>query len=261
VSVSEAAPSSERALPEGPRVSVVIPVYNEGERIVGCLDRLIDAVSLPLEVLVVYDMPDDSTAPHVAAYPDSRVRGVLNTIGPGPARAIRAGFSEATAPTVVVSMADGSDQLSLIDPMVRLVEQGATIAAASRYMPGGAQRGGPLAKKTMSRVAGISLHWLAGVGTRDATNSFKAYSKAFIDEVGVEADAGFEVAIELVAKARRLRRTVVELPAIWLDRTEGESRFDVRKWLPVYLRWYRFAFGPKLTVDQLRRTTVPQQQR
>ena len=101
------------------------------------------------------------------------------------------------------------------------------------------------------------MFWLARVGTRDATNSYKAYSKDFIDEVGVEADAGFEVAIELVAKARRLRRPVVELPTIWLDRTEGESRFRVRKWLPLYLRWYRFAFGRRLALDQLAQGTNP----
>jgi dolichol-phosphate mannosyltransferase len=60
------------------------------------------------------------------------------------------------------------------------------------------------------------------------------------------------VGIELVAKARRLRRPVAELPTIWLDRTFGESHFKIMKWLPAYLRWYRFAFGPQLSVQQLR---------
>ena len=151
---------------------------------------------------------------------------------------------------------DGSDDPQQIDQLARLVERGVVVAAASRYAKGGQQVGGPFLKGALSRLAGLSLHWLARVGTRDATNSYKAYSKDFIDEVGVEADAGFEVAIELVAKARRLRRPVVELPTIWLDRTEGESRFRVRKWLPLYLRWYRFAFGPRLTPEQLRAATA-----
>jgi dolichol-phosphate mannosyltransferase len=59
------------------------------------------------------------------------------------------------------------------------------------------------------------------------------------------------VGIELVAKARRLRLPVAEVPTIWLDRTFGVSHFKIAKWLPAYLRWYRFAFGPKLTLDQL----------
>ncbi|MFM8896474.1 MAG: hypothetical protein ACKOE2_14185, partial [Actinomycetales bacterium] len=91
----------------------------------------------------------------------------------------------------------------------------------------------------------------ARVGTRDATNSFKAYSKRFLDEVGVESDQGFEIGIELVAKARRLRLPIAELPTIWLDRDAGVSRFQMRKWLPRYLQWYRFAYGPALTPEQL----------
>ncbi len=47
-----------------PRVSVVIPVYNEGESIVRCLDRILREVLLPAEVLVVHDMPEDTTVPY-----------------------------------------------------------------------------------------------------------------------------------------------------------------------------------------------------
>jgi dolichol-phosphate mannosyltransferase len=227
-------------------VSIVVPAYNEGESITAALDALIEVVTIPFEILVVHDMPDDTTVPYVEKYGDERARAVLNEIGPGPALAIRAGFAAATSPTVVVSMADGSDRVGLIDEMTRLVERGCVVVAASRYMPGGAQIGGPFLKKSMSRAAGLSLFWFARVGTRDATNSFKAYSKAFVDEVGVEADAGFEVAIELVAKARRHRRPVAELPTIWMDRSFGTSRFQISKWLPSYLRWYRYAFGPRL---------------
>jgi dolichol-phosphate mannosyltransferase len=234
-----------------PRVSVVVPVYNEGERIVRCLEAIDDAVSLDLEVLVVHDSPDDDTVPYVEKFGDPRMRPVLNTIGPGPARAIRAGFAAAAAPTIVVSMADGSDSLPAVDDMVRLIERGFVVVAGSRYMPGGAQIGGPFVKTTLSRLAGISLYHLGRVGTRDATNSFKAYSKSFIEEVGVTSESGFEVSIELVSKARRLRRPVTEVPTIWLDRSEGESRFQTAKWLPVYLRWYRFAFGPRLRPSDL----------
>jgi dolichol-phosphate mannosyltransferase len=48
-----------------PRVSIVIPVYNEGEAIVPHLDRIFEAVTLPCEVLVVYDMEEDTTAPYL----------------------------------------------------------------------------------------------------------------------------------------------------------------------------------------------------
>jgi len=236
-----------------PRVSVVIPVYNEGESIVAHLDRIFEAVTLPSEVLVVHDTEDDTTVPYLEKYAreDSRLVPLLNTYGRGPARAIRFGVDRSQSGVVVVTMADGSDDPHQIDALTRLVERGVVIAAASRYSRGGQQVGGPWFKRFLSRWAGKTLHWFARVGTRDATNSFKAYSVRFLREVGIESDSGFEVAIELVAKARRLRLPVAELPTIWLDRPLGTSNFRLAKWIPRYLHWYRFAFGRRLTLSRL----------
>jgi dolichol-phosphate mannosyltransferase len=235
-----------------PRVSVVIPAYNEGEAIVPCLDRIFAGVTLPCEVLVVYDDPADTTVAYVEKYArdEPRLLPVLNGLGPGPARAIRWGIKHARAPVAIVTMADGSDDAEQIDELSKLVERGVVVAAASRYTSGGQQIGGPVLKSTLSRIAGLSLYWLARVGTRDATNSFKAYSTNFVREVGIESDTGFEIGIELVAKARRRRLPVAELPTIWLERGHGQSNFKVMRWLPRYLRWYCFAFGPALTQDR-----------
>ena len=235
-------------------VSVVIPAYCEDGGIQRVLDRLLDAITIDVEVLVVVDDEADPTVAAVAAHVghDSRVRTLVNTYGRGPANAIRYGIDAARKPVVVVTMADGSDDPRLIDPLVRLVERGVVVAAASRYSPGGQQVGGPMLKGMISRAAGRSLGTFARVGTDDATNSFKAYDTDFVREVGVHSRSGFEIGLELTAKARRLRRPVAELPTIWLDRTVGESSFDMKAWIPKYLRWYRFAYGPQLTVQQVR---------
>jgi dolichol-phosphate mannosyltransferase len=232
-----------------PRVSVVIPSYNEGEEIIPCLDRIFAGVTLSCEVLVVYDDPADTTVPYLEKYArdEPRLLPLLNELGPGPARAIRWGIEHARAPVAVVTMADGSDDAEQIGELSKLVERGVVVAAASRYMSGGQQIGGPILKSSLSRIAGQSLYWLGRVGTRDATNSFKAYSTDFVRQVGIESDAGFEIGIELVAKARRYRLPVAELPTIWLERGHGQSNFKVMRWLPRYLRWYRFAFWPPLT--------------
>lgn len=238
-----------------PSVSVVVPAFHEQDGIARVLDRLVEGISLEFEVLVVVDGADDPTIDAVADHvgTDSRVRTVVNTYGRGPANAIRYGVDHAVYSVVVVTMADGSDDPRMIDPLARLVERGVVIAAASRYSPGGQQVGGPAVKGLLSRTAGRSLRTLARVGTEDATNSFKAYSTDFVREVGIHSRSGFEIGLELTAKARRLRLPVAELPTIWLDRTLGESRFDLWAWLPKYLSWYRFAFGPKLTLEQVRR--------
>jgi dolichol-phosphate mannosyltransferase len=118
-------------------------------------------------------------------------------------------------------------------------------------MPGGQQVGGPSLKRFLSKNAGRSLYWFARIGTRDATNSFKAYNREFVRKVGIESRDGFEIGLELTAKAHRMRQPVAEIPTIWLDRQAGVSNFKIAQWLPKYLRWWRFAFGPRLDLATL----------
>src|ERR1700742_4889487 len=192
---------------ERPRVTIVIPAYNEDEHVVPILDRLFESVRLSCEVLVVVDTPDDTTIPVVEEYAvkEPRLRCLINTYGRGPANAIRFGIDAAAAPVVVVTMADGCDDPRQIDELARLVDRGVAVAAASRYMPGGQQVGGPILKGMLSRAAGRSLRVLAHIGTRDATNSFKAYNPAFVRSVGIDSRDGFEIGLELTAKAKRMR--------------------------------------------------------
>lgn len=115
--------------------------------------------------------------------------------------------------------------------------------------PGRAAGRRPVLKSSLSRLAGTTLHLFARVGTRDATNSFKAYNRGFVRRAGIESRHGFEIGLELAAKARRYRQPVAEIPTIWLERNEGLSNFKLRSWIPDYLRWYRYAFGPRKGVD------------
>jgi dolichol-phosphate mannosyltransferase len=228
-----------------PVVSIVVPVYNEGLAVEPILRTLTAAVSSPHEILVVYDYDADPTVPVITHLSGElgTIRGYRNEIGRGVLNALKAGIAASSGVYIVVTMADGSDEPERINDMVRLAEQGADIVAASRYMPGGRQVGGPRIKRLLSRAAGLSLYHLAGVRTHDATNNFKLYSRRFIDEVTIESRAGFELALELTVKATITGRHVAEVPTTWRDRTSGKSNFKLRKWLPHYLRWYLTAMG------------------
>ncbi len=138
-------------------------------------------------------------------------------------------------------MVDASDDFQTVPELVRLIEQGGDVACASRYAPGGGQIGGPLLKRCLSRGAGWSLRWLAGLPTSDPTNSFKAYSKRFLDQTQIESTAGFCLGLELTVKAHFGGGSVRETPTVWRDRTQGTSRFRLFRWLPSYLRWYAWA--------------------
>ena len=233
---------------EGPVLSVVLPVYNEGEAVEPVLRALSAAITTPHELVVVYDFDGDSTVPVVARLAGEipGLRGLRNDLGRGVLNAMKAGIAGTTAPYVLISMADGSDEPYIVDPMVALARGGADVVAASRYMRGGHQIGGPPLKRLMSRVAGLTLHWFAGVATHDPTNNFKLYSRRFLDTVTIESTAGFELALELTVKATQRGLLVAEIPTTWRDRTAGKSNFKLRKWLPNYLHWYRVAFMSRL---------------
>ena len=238
-------------MPEGTpdtELAIVLPVYNEGEAVEPVLRALSRAVATPHELVVVYDFDEDSTVPVVArlAAELPGLRGLRNDLGRGVLNAMKAGIAGTHAPYVLISMADGSDEPHVVDPMVALARGGADVVAASRYMRGGSQFGGPLLKRLMSRTAGLTLHWFAGVPTHDPTNNFKLYRRDFLDAVTIESRAGFELALELTVKATLLGRRVAEVPTTWRDRTAGQSNFKLRKWLPHYLHWYRVAFMGRL---------------
>lgn len=228
-----------------PRYSVVVPVWEEGENMGPLCGRMRELLPPDYEVLFCYDRPEDST--RVAfeslgpAERPQRVRWILNRLGRGARYAVEAGFREAKAPVVLVSMADLSDDYDRVEEMVSRIEAGADVVCASRYMPGGRQVGGPWLKSTLSRLGGVTLHWLSGLPTRDATNSFKAYRRDFLDRVRIESRRGFCFSLELTVKAHVLGGRVEEVPATWTERTSGTSRFQVLRWLPEYLSWYLWA--------------------
>jgi glycosyltransferase involved in cell wall biosynthesis len=233
---------------DGPVLSVVMPVFKEGEAVEPVLRALTTGVTTPHEILVVYDFDEDPTVPVIQrlAAELPAVRGLRNDLGRGVLNAMKAGIAEASGPYILISMADGSDEPHVVDPMVALARDGADVVSASRYMRGGHQVGGPPLKRLMSRTAGLTLHWFAGVPTHDPTNNFKLYSRRFLDSVTIESTAGFELALELTVKATIARRRVAEVPTTWRDRTAGESNFKLRKWLPHYMHWYRVAFVGRL---------------
>lgn len=231
-----------------PCVSVILPVYNEEGSIAACLRGLAKALDgLDHELLVCYDFDEDTTLPAIARMDDkpAAVKLVRNTLGRGPAAAIRAGFQAARGDVLVTTMADLSDPPEAIRAMARKIrEEGADVVSGSRYMDGGSQTGGPWLKTLLSRTAGRSLHCLAGLGTHDATTNFRAYSRRFIEKVTIESEHGMELALELTVKAHRGGYRVDEVPSSWQDRSAGESKFRLWKWLPRYLRWYILAFKP-----------------
>ncbi len=229
------------------QLSVVIPVYNEGEVIEKTLLNLESSLKISHEVLVIFDMDEDTTVPPVKKlqkrFPNIKL--VKNVYGRGALNALKTGLKNSKSEAVCVMMADLTDDPKVISSMYEKYNEGFDVVAASRYMKGGHQIGGPKFKQFLSRGAGISLYYIAGIPTHDATNSFKIYSKKFLNKVKIESDGGFELGIELTVKAFFNGYKIAEVPTTWRYLSK-ESRFYLKKWLPKYLKWYMWAIKKRI---------------
>ncbi|MGC2110018.1 MAG: glycosyltransferase [Candidatus Korobacteraceae bacterium] len=230
-----------------PLLTIVIPVYNEGANFPALWSTIASSIRTPFSAIVVYDFDKDDTLPVVKgiiASGESRIRLHKNSYGRGVTGAIKSGLEAVDSGPVLVTMADLSDDLTQVDEMYGLYLEGFDLICGSRYMKGGRLIGGPFFKQMMSRFSGLSLYYLRGIPTHDATNSFKLYDAAMVRELGVESVAGFELGLELTVKAFLNGYRIAEIPSTWRDRTAGKSRFKIVEWLPHYLKWYFHAFRP-----------------
>lgn len=224
-------------------VNIVIPVYNEGKNIRNTLFEIENKVKTPHRIFTMYDFDADNSLPAIRDFMENNrnIYLVKNKYGKGVLNAIKTGFESIDNGVILVLMADLSDDLAKVDEMFKRINEGCDIVCGSRYTRGGKQIGGPKLKKFLSRLAGVSLYYLAGIPTHDITNSFKMYTKKVLSDIRLESNGGFELGMEIVIKAFLKGYKITEVSCIWQDRKEGDSRFRLWKWLPKYMHWYWFA--------------------
>ncbi len=233
------------------KVNIVIPVYNEKGNIGRALTLVKEQVKVPFKVTIVYDLDSDTSLPEAREFNEKLNLDVVylkNIYGRGALNAIKSGLNTSDTPYTIITMADLSDPPRVINDMVSVAQTNQSdIVCGSRYMKGGSQSGGLTLKSFLSRAAGLTLYYLFGVPTHDATNSFKLYSQRVLKNITVESKGGFELGLELVVKAHLLGYPIHETPTTWEDRSEGESRFQLFNWLPSYLKWYLMAVKGRFT--------------
>lgn len=239
-------------------LTIVIPVYNEGAGFEALWSELTTHLQCPFRALVVYDFDEDNTVPAVKAViarGEQRLSLVKNDIRRGVVGALRTGFRHVEHGPLLVVMADLSDDLAQVGRMLELYRQGYHVVVGSRYMKGGRIVNGPVVKQGLSRIAGVSLCWLRGIPTHDATNAFKIYDGEMLKHFTLESQRGFELNLEITVKAFLGGYRITEIPSEWRDRTQGKSKFKLWAWLPHYLRWYFYAFRPMNAATRALQTT------
>lgn len=225
-------------------VDIVMPVYQEGEGVLRVTEALQKGVKTPFRLLICYDKEEDSTlaALRKLAPPSLEWKAVRNA-GLGVHGAVMTGLRFSRSAAVITMPADDTFNASLIDKMCEMYREGAEVVVPSRFMPGGRMVGCPPLKAFLVRCAAWTLRVFARLPVHDPTNGFRLFSKRLLDTARVESVQGWAFSLELLVKAHRLGLVIRELPAQWIERQTGKSRFRVFVWMPIYLRWYAYAFG------------------
>lgn len=227
-------------------ISIILPVYNEGENIAKQIAEIEKAIKIKHEVIIVYDFDEDNTVGSACELQKKYTSLILvkNIFGRGLINAIKTGFETARGEVAVVMPADLADEPKTINIMYQKINDGYDIVCATRYANGGAKIGGGILKTTLSKMAGLFTPLLLGIPITDISNGFKMYRREIFKKIKIESTGGWEFSMEIVIKAHNLGFRICEVPTVWRDRVSGKSKFKLMKWMPKYL--YLYLWGMKI---------------
>ncbi|WP_372594270.1 polyprenol monophosphomannose synthase [Actinotalea sp.] len=219
-----------------PRTLVVVPTYNEARTVPGTLARLRAAVP-EADVLVVDDGSPDGTGEVVEelAAQDRAVHVLHRSGKQGLGSAYLAGFRWALDRdyAVVVEMdADGSHQPEQLPSLLAALDPSsggpADLVLGSRWVRGGRVQNWPLHREVLSRGANLFTRLATGIPLNDATGGFRAYRASAlraVDLAGV-ASQGYCFQIDMALRVHDAGGVVREVPVLFVDRVEGESKMS-----------------------------------
>lgn len=227
---------------ENLKLSILMPVRNEGASIRTMLKMLGAIVEVPYEVLVVYDLQDDDTVGAVESWQSHfpNVRLIHNNFGRGVANAIKAGVDASKGKYVLLFAVDEMGPLLAIEDMISLMDRGCDLVSCTRYSSGGRRLGGSLVGRIISRAANNLFRIMAGVTFTDGTTGIKMFKKELFKKFTIESNpVGWAVVFEIMVKAQKSGMRIGEVPIISIDRLYGgKSTFALGLWIKEYLRWF-----------------------
>jgi dolichol-phosphate mannosyltransferase len=219
------------------RVCVVLPTFNESKNIINLIEAIFDAcpARYDLEIVVVDDNSPDRTYDHVCDTfgDDPRVSALLRTSDRGLARSIRDGIVQSTAEYIVVMDTDFTHDPKEIPNLLHVLEI-CDIVSGSRFCAGG--RMSDLQHYAASLLYNWILRILLRTQIQDNSGGFFAARRANLVSLPLD-DIFFgygDYFFRLLYFAQRAKMKVIEIPAEYLSRSQGETKSNWFKMLVMY---------------------------
>ena len=223
---------------ENNEFDILIPVFNENETIIKTLKNIISAVKYNYNIFICYDYDEDPTLKIIKENfsSNSKIIFVKNS-SKGFNSALISGFRHSKANAVIFYMADDHINHNTINLCYEKFKEGYQLICPSRFVKGGKMIGNPLLKSLLTRLASFFLFYFTSFPIKDSTNSFRLFPRDLLDKIEIESDKGFTLSLELTAKAHRLKYKIIEIPAMWIEREKGKSRFKLLSFIMPYTKW------------------------
>ncbi len=215
------------------RPLVILPTYNEADNISQILDA-IEALAIPISVLVVDDSSPDGTANIVVKHPlfEKNIFLLKRPKKSGLGTAYKEGFQWGLKKghDVCIEMdSDFSHDPKDIPRLINVIENGADVAIGSRYIDGISVINWPLHRLILSLWAGMYTRFFTGLPLTDPTTGFKAFRKSVLEQVPnweINSD-GYGIQIETNYFAWKNGFTLKEIPIIFTERRDGQSKLTL----------------------------------
>lgn len=236
-----------------PRVTVVVPTYNERENLPRLAAALAELGIPGLGLLVVDDDSPDGTgevAESLAGTLGIEVGVLHRAVKDGLGRAYIAGMQRALdegADVVIQMDADLSHPVSAIPPMLDvLATTDAAVVLGSRYVPGGSVADEwAWHRKLLSWGANRYVDTILRLGVQDATAGFKAWRAQTLRAIGLDTirSNGYSFQVEMNHRVVQRRMRIAEVPIRFEERTDGASKMTLGvQWESAKMPW-RLRFG------------------
>jgi len=210
-------------LKQEPKLSIVIPIYNEIELIDEVLSRVRALDYKPKEVILVDDMSVDGTRELL-----QREEGVPNTTvlyhekNFGKGMAIRTGLDVAAGDIIIIQDADmeydPDDILKVIQP---ILDGRADVCYGSRFL--GSIKRMRLANRVANYLLAFLVRVLYGRKITDEATAYKAFRRKVLSQIELDC-TGFEFCPEITAKVLKLGCKILEVPVTFRARTFNEGK-------------------------------------
>ncbi len=220
-------------------LQIVIPVFNESEKILSLLENIEKKLKLKYNFLIAYDYEEDRTLEILKKSSCINKIKFIKNQSYGPNAAIITAIKKVEAEFFVVYMADDFENIDLIEKMYNYNKSKKFIydvIVPSRFIKGGRMENCPFPKNILVRYGNKFLYFFLD-GVTDATNAFKFFKTKSFREVNIVSKEGFVFALEAIIKFKIKGNKFCEFPSYWLERSNGKSNFKIIKWLPYYTYW------------------------